>query len=125
MDIIDTLRDDYRRFPEMPTYEIYADDVYFKDPLTEFRGLQRYQKMIQFMATWFKDVHMDLHNIYRQGNIIHTQWTLQWTTPVPWEPRISISGRSELILNPDNRIISHIDYWDCSRWNVIQQHLKI
>ncbi len=122
MNIINILKEDYQRFPIEQNYEIYAKDVYFKDPITEFRGIKRYQQMIQFMTRWFQDLKMELHDISQISDHIETQWTLSWTTPLPWKPRIAISGRSELILNQQNLIISHIDYWNCSRWHVLQQH---
>lgn len=123
MDILEILATDYRNFPHHQTYRIYADDVYFKDPLNEFRGRDRYKKMIQFIGQWFQDPHLDLHQIQRDGNHIRTDWTLSWTTPLPWQPRIQIPGWSELQLNADELIISHVDYWHCSRWNVLQQHV--
>ncbi len=123
MNILEILKDDYQRFPVNQTYSIYAENVYFKDPLNEFQGVKRYQKMIDFLSTWLQDIRMDLHDIHQTGETIHTQWTLNWTTPVPWKPRIAIPGSSELTLNWQNLIISHIDYWDCSRWQVIAQHL--
>lgn len=124
MDIITILKEDYQRFPFNQTYDIYAHDVYFQDPLNQFRGKERYQKMIAFITKWFQEVKMDVHDIRQTGQKIETEWTLHWTTPIPWKPRISIPGRSELILNADNLIISHIDYWHCSRWDVIRQHLS-
>ncbi|MEM6403902.1 MAG: DUF2358 domain-containing protein, partial [Cyanobacteria bacterium P01_D01_bin.116] len=33
MDIVEILKEDYQRFPENQTYSIYAEDVYFKDPM--------------------------------------------------------------------------------------------
>lgn len=122
MKILDILREDYQRFPDNQTFELYAPDVYFKDPLNEFRGLPQYKKTIQFIQTWFQNVQMDLHDIQQQGNQINTEWTLNWTTPLPWKPRIAIPGRSELKLNQDNLVCSHIDYWHCSRLNVLKQH---
>ncbi|MDY7016417.1 MAG: DUF2358 domain-containing protein [Cyanobacteriota bacterium] len=122
MDILEILKADYQRFPINQTYDIYAADVYFKDPLNQFRGLQRYRETIQFIKTWFKQIQMDLHEIRREGNVIHTEWTLHWTTPLPWQPRIAIPGRSELTLDWHEQIISHIDYWHCSRLDVLKQH---
>jgi hypothetical protein len=124
MNIIQILQEDYQRFPRDQTYEIYAKDVYFKDPMTEFRGIKRYQSMIGFMTHWFQNIQMELHDIEQISDRIETRWTLSWTTPLPWQPRIAISGRSELMLNEQNLIISHIDYWDCSRWDVLQQHFS-
>jgi hypothetical protein len=131
MNIIEILQEDYQRFPRDQTYDIYAKDVYFKDPMTEFRGIKRYQAMIGFMTHWFQNIQMELHNIEQISDRtepprdrIETRWTLSWTTPLPWQPRIAISGRSELILNEQNLIISHIDDWDCSRWDVLRQHFS-
>lgn len=120
-DIIEILKQDYQRFPLNQTYTIYANDVFFKDPLNQFRGLKRYQKMIGFIQTWFINPQLDLHDISQSGNTITTHWTLSWTTPLPWKPRISIPGWSELRLNADGLISTHIDYWNIPRFDVLKQ----
>ncbi|MEH1870456.1 DUF2358 domain-containing protein [Nostoc sp.] len=122
MDIIEILKEDYQRFPVNQTYSIYAPDVYFQDPLNKFRGVKRYKQMINFIETAFLNPKMDLHNIQRLGDTIKTEWTLSWNTPLPWKPRISIPGWSELGINSDGLIVSHIDYWNCSRLDVVKQH---
>lgn len=125
MDIIEILKQDYQRFPVNQTYSIYAEDVYFQDPLNRFQGIERYKKMIAFIQTWFIAPKMDLHSIRRSGDAIATEWTLSWNTPLPWRPRIAIPGWSELKLNSEGFIVSHIDYWKCSRLDVLKQHLPI
>jgi hypothetical protein len=124
MDILQILREDYQRFPQNPTYEIYAEDVYFKDPMTAFRGRDRYQQMVGFIQTWFLNCQMELHQLQQSGNTIRSDWTLSWNTPLPWKPPISISGWSELTLNAQGLINSHIDYWHCSRLDVLKQHFR-
>ena len=123
-DILETIKQDYQNFPNNQTYSIYAENVYFQDPLNKFTGIQRYQKMITFMGNWFQNIDLELHNISQENDMIHTKWTLHWTTPLPWQPRIAIPGRSELKVSPDQLIISHIDYWDCSRLDVLKQHFR-
>jgi hypothetical protein len=133
MDIITILREDYAKFPIDQNYEIYADDVYFQDPLTRFRGLKRYQKTIEFIQTWFKDPQLELYEIVgvaspvenRIEQLITTRWSLSWNTPLPWYPRIEITGNSEMLLNDRELIISHIDYWDRSPLDVLKQHFKL
>lgn len=122
MDIIKILKEDYQRFPADQTYSIYAENVFFQDPLNKFRGVKRYKQMIGFIDTWFIDVKMDLHDISQSGDTIKTEWTLSWNTPLPWKPRIAIPGWSELRLNNNGVIVSHIDYWNCSRIDVLKQH---
>lgn len=123
MNIIEILKEDYKKFPADQTYSIYAENVYFQDPMNRFKGIERYQQMIGFMSTFFKHIKLDLHNISQVGDRIETRWTLSWTVPVPWQPRIAVPGWSELKLNTDGLISSHIDYWDCSRLDVLKQLL--
>jgi hypothetical protein len=122
--LIPTITADYAKFPEAQTYSMYSSDVYFKDPMYDFRGLDQYQKMIGFITTWFKNLKLDLHEINEAGDGLKTRWTMSWDAPLPWKPRISISGWSELTISPDNLITSHIDYWDCSRLDMVKQHLR-
>jgi hypothetical protein len=68
---------------------------------------------------------MDLHSIEQDGDTIRTKWTLSWNTPLPWKPRISIDGWSELILNVEGLIASHVDHWNCSQLDVLKQHFKL
>lgn len=124
MSIVEQLKADYARFPKDQSYDLYAEDVYFKDPMNEFRGCDRYRQMIGFIDQWFKQPQMDLHDITQEGQTIRTDWTLSWTTPLPWQPRIAIPGWSELTLNRDGLIASHVDYWRCSKWDVVQQHFS-
>ncbi|MEO0378098.1 MAG: DUF2358 domain-containing protein [Cyanobacteria bacterium P01_A01_bin.17] len=124
MTMIDALKEDYAKFPKQQSYDLYAEDVYFEDPLNKFRGVQRYRKMIQFIQTWFIDTQMEVHDIQQQGDEITTRWTLRWQAPFPWKPRMEIPGRSELQLNEAGLICSHIDYWDCSRLDVLKQALS-
>ncbi|BAZ44038.1 hypothetical protein NIES4102_10420 [Chondrocystis sp. NIES-4102] len=122
-DLVTILQQDYQRFPLNQTFEIYAQDVYFKDPLNEFRGVKRYQQMIGFLNSFFGNIDMELHQITRQEQQITTQWTLNMTSPLPWKPKLSIPGWSELTVDNNNLIVSHIDYWHISPWNVLRQNL--
>jgi Uncharacterized conserved protein (DUF2358) len=125
VDIITILREDYAKFPIDQSYQIYAEDVYFQDPLSKFRGLNRYKQTIGFIQTWFKDPRLELYEIDRLERLITTRWSLSWNTPLPWYPRIEITGRSEMLLNDRELIISHIDYWDCAPFDVLKQHFKL
>jgi len=120
--ILEQIREDYGQFPHHQRYELYAPNVYFKDPMTEFRGVTRYQRMIGFMGRWFQDMELQLHAITQTDNDIYTEWVLRWTSPLPWRPRITIAGKSKLQLDENGLIIAHIDHWYCSRLDVLRQH---
>jgi hypothetical protein len=126
--LIATLTDDYRRFPEAQTYDLYRPDVLFRDPVYHFRGLDRYQKMIRFITYWFRQLRLELHHIEPreadQPPHIRTEWTMSWTAPLPWQPRIAVTGWTELHLDSDGKIAAHLDYWHCTKWDVLQQHFR-
>ena len=124
MKITEIIKQDYQNFPNEQTYNIYAENVYFEDPLNKFTGIERYQKMIGFLSKFFQDIHLELHSIVREDDIITTEWTLNMTSPLPWKPRISIPGWSELKLNHENLIISHCDRWNISPWQVLLQNFS-
>jgi len=122
MDIIKILTEDYQRFPLDQSYHIYAKNVYFQDPLNKFNGVEKYKQMIKFLNNFFQNIKMELHKIEQKDDIINTEWTLFMTVSLlPWKPRLTISGKSELKLNKDNFIISHLDDWNCSRLEVLKQ----
>jgi Uncharacterized conserved protein (DUF2358) len=120
-DLLSILRADYDRFPQNQTYSLYDPQVFFKDPWISFRGVRRYRWMIGFIERAFLNVRMNLHDIRQTDERIDTEWTLSWVAPMPWKPSISISGRSELTLNTDGLIQSHVDFWNCSRLDVLKQ----
>ena len=120
--VIEQVKADYVRFPQEQSYDLYAEDVYFKDPMNEFRGLARYRKMIGFLEKWFQDIELELHGVeHTEPDKFITRWTLHFTAPIPWQPRITIPGWSELQLDDAMLICSHIDHWACSRWHVAMQ----
>lgn len=122
--IVAQLKQDYAQFPAHQTYSLYACDVSFKDPLNAFTGVDRFRQMVEFLGRFFRDVRMDLHRIYQSSpQLITTEWTLHMEAPLPWSPRLSIPGYSELQVNEEGLICSHVDYWRCSRWAVLKQVL--
>jgi hypothetical protein len=121
-DLLTIIQEDYARFPKNQTYEIYADDVYFKDPLNEFRGLPKYRSMINLIDTFFQKISLEAIEIKQEGELIKTEWILNMTPPLPWQPSLSIPGRSELKVSQENLIVSHIDYWHISPWSVLRQN---
>ena len=123
-DLVKILKEDYQRFPENQTYEIYAENVYFKDPLNEFRGIKKYQAMIGFLSKFFGNIEMEVHNVTQKGTTIKTEWTLNMTSPLPWKPRLSIPGWTDLEVSDENLIVSHIDRWHISPWNVLAQNFS-
>jgi hypothetical protein len=120
--LLETIKQDYANFPHNFSYHIYSPDVYFRDPVFQFRGLERYKKMISFIAYWFANLKLELLTISQTEQVIKTEWIMSWSAPLPWRPRISVTGWSELIVDNQGLISAHTDYWKNDRWSVIKQH---
>ncbi|NER85383.1 MAG: DUF2358 domain-containing protein [Leptolyngbya sp. SIO1D8] len=121
-EVCDLIRQDYDDFPNHQSYDLYAEGVFFQDPLNRFQGVDRYREMIGFIARWFQTPRLELHSLEQQSEIaFQTRWTLSWIAPFPWKPAMSISGWTDYRLNEAGQIISHIDYWHCSRLDVLKQ----
>ncbi len=125
MDILETIKQDYARFPAAQTYSIYAPNVHFRDPVYDFHGIDRYKDMIKFITTWFRNLKLELHSIEQKADTITTTWTMSWQAPLPWHPVITVSGWTELKLDENQQICAHYDYWHCTKWDVIKQHFKL
>ncbi len=121
--LIQAIKEDYAHFPYDQRYELYAADFYFRDPMTEIRGQQKFQAMICWFDQWFKNLKLDLHEITATADDqIQTQWTLSWTVPVlPWHPAFRVDGWSEFRVNEAGLLQSQIDYWKCTKADVFKQ----
>ncbi|MEN9220603.1 MAG: DUF2358 domain-containing protein [Thermostichales cyanobacterium SRBZ-1_bins_19] len=120
-ELIAILKQDYARFPHQQTFAIYDPQVIFRDPMSRLRGRSQFEGMIRWMGQWFQELRLQLHEIYSQGAVIHTRWTMSWVAPLPWKPRLQVTGRSQLWVNEQGLIAAQTDYWDCSRWQLFLQ----
>lgn len=58
------------------------------------------------------------------GGPVRLEWLLSFTQPLPWRPRITVSGRSFVSLDEARTIVTQIvDEWDVSPWSVVRQAL--
>eukprot|EP00741_Cyanophora_paradoxa_P019331 tig00000215_g18660.t1 len=79
-------------------YSIYAQDVFFQDPLNKFNGIGKYRQNISFLQTFFKDSKLDLHDIY--------------TDVTAGGEDVVVTRTSEYVLGPEGTVVRHIDKWD-------------
>ncbi len=121
-EVCDRIRQDYANFPKHQSYELYAESVYFQDPLNRFTGVERYRQMIHFIDRWFRSPQLELHGLTPTSpQTFETRWTLRWVAPLPWQPALAINGWTEYQLNDAGQIITHIDHWDTPPLSVLGQ----
>jgi len=125
--IITTLKQDLPTlFEKDISYEIYAEDIYFRDPVNTFKGKFNYRIIfwtLRFHARlFFTQIFFDLHEVHQSAeDTILAKWTVRGVLRVPWQANLIFNGDSTYKLNPDLLIFEHIDRWDRKPGEILRQ----
>jgi hypothetical protein len=128
--IIETLRHDLPTlFEKDISYDIYTQNIYFKDPVNQFKGKLNYRIIfwtLRFHARlFFTEIYFDLHEVSQSAkDIILATWTVRGVLRVPWKAHIFFNGYSTYKLNQDALIYEHIDTWDRKPGEILQQFFR-
>lgn len=103
-------------FPELfyreLSFDIYRDDIVFKDPLNTFVGIENYKSIfwgLRFHGKiFFRALWVDLISVWQpMENVIMVRWTVHGIPRVPWESRARFDGISEYKLDRHGKIFQH------------------
>lgn len=108
------------------SYDIYSQDIFFQDPVNTFKGKFNYRIIFWTLRfhgqLFFTELFFDLHDIHQASeNTIRADWTVRGTLRLPWKPKLLFNGYSIYTLNEDALILRHIDTWDRSPGDILQQ----
>ncbi|XP_014503724.1 uncharacterized protein LOC106764034 [Vigna radiata var. radiata] len=108
-----TLREDMPLiFVKDLNYDIYRDDITFKDPLNTFTGIEKY-KLIFWALRFhgkilFREIALDVYRIWQPSeNVILIRWNLRGVPRVPWEAKGEFQGTSRYKLDRNGKIYEH------------------
>ncbi|KAL1549794.1 hypothetical protein AAHA92_17846 [Salvia divinorum] len=110
---IRTIREE---FPELfyreLSFDIYRDDIVFKDPLNTFSGIENYKTIFWALRfhgrIFFKALWVDIVSVWQPvENLIMVRWTVRGIPRVPWESHSRFDGTSEYKLDKDGKIHEH------------------
>ena len=125
--ILETLRADLPTLFERDiSYDIYTQDIFFKDPVNQFKGKFNYRIIFWTLRfhgrLFFTDLHFDLHDVRVEDEAtIRADWTVRGTLRLPWRPRLYFNGYSLYKLNAEGKIYDHCDTWDRSPGSILRQ----
>lgn len=116
-------------FQQDISYKIYADDIYFQDPVNKFKGKFNYRIIfwtLRFHARlFFTQIYFDLHDVKQSDqDTILADWTVRGTLRLPWQAQIFFNGYSTYKLNQDQLIYQHIDRWDRKPSEILRQFFR-
>ncbi|MBL1203475.1 MAG: DUF2358 domain-containing protein [Nostoc sp. ZfuVER08] len=125
--VIETLKHDLPTlFEKDISYDIYTQDIYFKDPVNTFKYKFNYRIIfwtLRFHARlFFTEIYFDVHDIKQSAeDTILVNWTVRGVLRVPWKAPLFFNGYSTYKLNKDNLIYEHIDTWDRKPGEILKQ----
>ncbi|MEH1901528.1 DUF2358 domain-containing protein [Nostoc sp.] len=125
--IIKTLEQDLPTlFEKDISYDIYTQDIYFKDPVNTFKYKFNYRIIfwtLRFHARlFFTQIYFDVHEVYQSAeDTILAKWTVRGVLRVPWKANLLFNGYSTYKFNQDNLIYEHIDTWDRKPGEIVKQ----
>ncbi|MBD2210818.1 DUF2358 domain-containing protein [Nostoc linckia FACHB-104] len=128
--IIEILKQDLPTlFEKDISYNIYTQDIYFRDPVNKFKYKFNYRIIfwtLRFHARlFFTQIFFDLHEVYQSAeDTILAKWTVRGVLRVPWKAKIFFNGYSTYKLNQDNLIYEHIDTWDRKPSKILRQFIE-
>ena len=127
--ILDTLRADLPTLFERDiSYDIYTRDIFFKDPVNQFKGKFNYRIIFWTLRfhgrLFFTDLHFDLHDVrVEEDTTIRADWTVRGTLRLPWRANVYFDGYSLYELNSEGQIYEHRDTWDRAPSAILRQFL--
>ncbi|XP_075492823.1 uncharacterized protein LOC142530844 [Primulina tabacum] len=110
---IRTLREE---FPELfyreLSFDIYRDDIVFKDPFNTFAGIENYKSIFWALRfhgrIFFRVLWVDIVSVWQPSeNMIMVRWIVQGIPRMPWESRSRFDGTSEYKLDKYGKIYEH------------------
>lgn len=111
------------------TYDIYTKNIYFRDPVSIFKGKFNYRIIFWTLRfhgqLFFTSLHFDLHDVEQTAtDTILANWTVRGTLRLPWRAKLFFNGYSTYKLTPEGLIYEHIDTWDREPGEILKQFFR-
>ena len=89
--------------------KLLDENVYFEDPFNKVYGIENFKRIFSNTLNKLDNVEFKVLNIISKNNIYIIKWEMIYFA---FNKTNSIFGLSEVTISENNKIISHIDYWD-------------
>ena len=89
--------------------KLLDENIHFEDPFNKVNGINNFKRIFSNTLKNLDDVKFKVSNIISKKNIHIIKWEM---TYFAFNKSNSIFGLSEVTISENNKIVSHIDYWD-------------
>ncbi len=94
--------------------EVYSEDVFFKDPFNEVRGLPEVVRIFSHMFEQVDNPRFVVTNHVLQGDQAFLTWDFLFRMKRFSAAEQCIRGATHLRFGPDGKVNFHRDYWDAA-----------
>ena len=84
-------------------------NVYFEDPFNKVYGDKKFIKIFKKSLLNIENINFKILNVTSDKDVFLVKWEMNFSA---FNKQNKIIGVSEIIINKEQKIISHIDYWD-------------
>ncbi len=95
-------------------HEVYAADVRFKDPFNDVQGIAAVRQVFSHMFVALDEPRFVVRDIIVQGDACFLTWDFMFRFKRFSRELQTIRGGSHLVLDAQDRITLHRDYWDAA-----------
>ena len=85
------------------------ENIYFEDPFNKVYGIENFKRIFSNTLIKLDNVEFKVLNIIFKKNIYIIKWEMIYFA---FNKNNSIFGLSEVTIGSNEKIVSHIDYWD-------------
>ena len=89
--------------------KLLDENIYFEDPFNKVYGIENFKRIFSNTLNKLDNVEFKVLNIISKNNIYIIKWEMIY---FGFNKTNSIFGLSEVTISENNKIVSHIDYWD-------------
>ena len=89
--------------------KLLDENIYFEDPFNKVCGIENFKRIFSNTLNKLDNVEFKVLNIISENNIFIIKWEMIFFA---FNKNNSIFGLSEVTISQNNKIVSHIDYWD-------------
>ena len=89
--------------------DLLDENIYFEDPFNKVNGIESFKRIFSNTLINLDNVEFKVLNIISKNNIHIIKWEMIYFA---FNKNNSIFGLSEVTISENDKIVSHIDYWD-------------
>ena len=89
--------------------KLLGENIYFEDPFNKVYGIENFKRIFSNTLKKLDNVEFKVLNIIFKKNIYIIKWEMIYFA---FNKNNSIFGLSEVTIGINEKIVSHIDYWD-------------